>query len=600
MGSFGASPLSPQAVLHQAHQAYQAGDLGRAIQILDGLVAQQPRLLPARHLAAIVARRLGQPDAARGHLDVALRLAPSDPDLLNTSANLAYETGDLETARAQYRRALQIRPGQVETLVNLSATERRLGDLAAARQALDQALRLSPGHIRALLSLGALLIEDGDLAGAIAAYDAVLAAEPQNLLALQGRAQAEAERGGDAQPFYGRARALAPADPGLAMAEATALQKAGDLPAAQAALEALVRAYPDFADAHLALSRLRWQAGDTAGFTGSFEAALKERPGDPNLWLGLFAALMRADPAAALARVDAARPALGSVADGIEAAAASEAGDLARADAAFARVDVAADPGLRIAWMRHLLRAGRPEPAAAFALDAAQRLGDAAAWPYLATAWRLTEDPRWAWLEGDPAFVRAFDLPLGAAELSALAEVLRGLHRSREAPLDQTLRGGTQTEGALLSRQAPEIARLKAALSDAVADYIAGLPPPDSTHPLLAPPREGFRFAGSWSVRLAGEGFHVNHVHTTGWLSSAFYVALPDEVGDEAAQRGWLTLGEPPAELGLSLAPFRTIQPKPGRLALFPSTLWHGTRPFQAGERLTVAFDVVRGSGPPP
>jgi hypothetical protein len=261
---------------------------------------------------------------------------------------------------------------------------------------------------------------------------------------------------------------------------------------------------------------------------------------------------------------------------------------------------VAADPGLRIAWMRHLLRAGRPQPAAAFAFDAAERLGDPAAWPYLATAWRLTEDPRWAWLEGDPAFVRAFDLPLDSGELSALAELLRGLHRSHTAPLDQTLRGGTQTEGALLGRAEPEIARLKAALSDAVADYISGLPPPDATHPLLAPPRDGFRFAGSWSVRLAGEGFHVNHVHTTGWLSSAFYVTLPDEVGDEAAQHGWLTFGEPPAELGLSLAPFRSIQPKPGRLALFPSTLWHGTRPFAAGERLTVAFDVVRGNGPPP
>ena len=36
------------------------------------------------------------------------------------------------------------------------------------------------------------------------------------------------------------------------------------------------------------------------------------------------------------------------------------------------------------------------------------------------------------------------------------------------------------------------------------------------------------------------------------------------------------------------------IEPKPGRLVLFPSTMWHGTEPFAAGERLTVAFDVAR------
>jgi len=35
------------------------------------------------------------------------------------------------------------------------------------------------------------------------------------------------------------------------------------------------------------------------------------------------------------------------------------------------------------------------------------------------------------------------------------------------------------------------------------------------------------------------------------------------------------------------------IEPKPGRLALFPSWMWHGTRPFAEGERITVAFDVA-------
>jgi hypothetical protein len=56
---------------------------------------------------------------------------------------------------------------------------------------------------------------------------------------------------------------------------------------------------------------------------------------------------------------------------------------------------------------------------------------------------------------------------------------------------------------------------------------------------------------------------------------------------------GWLSLGEA-TELGLDLPPVRLIEPKPGRLVLFPSTMWHGTRPFTEGERLTVAFDVAR------
>jgi len=53
---------------------------------------------------------------------------------------------------------------------------------------------------------------------------------------------------------------------------------------------------------------------------------------------------------------------------------------------------------------------------------------------------------------------------------------------------------------------------------------------------------------------------------------------------------------EPP-DLGLDLPPLRTIEPQPGYLALFPSTLYHGTTPFGSAERMTVAFDVVTGDG---
>ena len=99
--------------------------------------------------------------------------------------------------------------------------------------------------------------------------------------------------------------------------------------------------------------------------------------------------------------------------------------------------------------------------------------------------------------------------------------------------------------------------------------------------------------AGSWSVRLSSQGFHVNHIHPEGVLSSACYISLPPTMGSDESRDGWLELGRPPAQLGLALEPLAAIEPRPGRLALFPSYLFHGTRPFAAGERLTVAFDVV-------
>ena len=93
-------------------------------------------------------------------------------------------------------------------------------------------------------------------------------------------------------------------------------------------------------------------------------------------------------------------------------------------------------------------------------------------------------------------------------------------------------------------------------------------------------------------MRLRSGGRHSNHVHPQGWISSALYVSLPPKGEGEPDDAGWLTLGQPDDKLALDVAPFRKVEPKRGQLVLFPSWMWHGTVPFEEGERLTVAFDV--------
>ena len=41
-----------------------------------------------------------------------------------------------------------------------------------------------------------------------------------------------------------------------------------------------------------------------------------------------------------------------------------------------------------------------------------------------------------------------------------------------------------------------------------------------------------------------GGGRHVNHTHPQGWLSSAFYVDLPEAVNG-GGEAGWILFGEP-------------------------------------------------------
>ncbi|MBS0430823.1 MAG: hypothetical protein JSS21_00235, partial [Proteobacteria bacterium] len=98
-----------------------------------------------------------------------------------------------------------------------------------------------------------------------------------------------------------------------------------------------------------------------------------------------------------------------------------------------------------------------------------------------------------------------------------------------------------------------------------------------------------------WSVRLRPHGFHVNHYHPEGWVSSACYIQLPGAV-NAAGCEGWLKFGEPGFPTNPSLPPEHFIRPDAGLLALFPSYMWHGTVPFPGDPgdtRLTIAFDIL-------
>ena len=261
-----------------------------------------------------------------------------------------------------------------------------------------------------------------------------------------------------------------------------------------------------------------------------------------------------------------------------------------RAQALFAALP--ADlPGRAVHEIRHRVRRGELERATALA-DAARahRPWDVGAWAMTGMLWRMAGDDRAAWLHEQSGLIGTHALELSADETEAIAAHLRGLHKTRAHPIGQSLRGGTQTRGRLFERAEPEIARLRDVIFAAVRAHWAKLPPVDPTHPLLRHRERDVRFDGSWSVRLTDGGFHVAHVHPNGLLSSACYLAVPPE---DAPKAGWLEIGRPPAELGTGLAPLAEVEPAPGRLALFPSTLFHGTRPFAAGERLTAAFDIV-------
>jgi uncharacterized protein (TIGR02466 family) len=112
--------------------------------------------------------------------------------------------------------------------------------------------------------------------------------------------------------------------------------------------------------------------------------------------------------------------------------------------------------------------------------------------------------------------------------------------------------------------------------------------------PLRRRNRGSYRYNGGWSVRLRSAGYHTNHVHPRGWISSAFYVDLPEGMADGSTAEGCLAFGQPSLLTTPALQAQYEVRPAAGKLVLFPSYFWHGTLPFRSEQaRLTVAFDVV-------
>ncbi|MEP6982226.1 MAG: putative 2OG-Fe(II) oxygenase [Sphingomicrobium sp.] len=485
--------------------------------------------------------------------------------------------------------------GDPDAMLEAGAEALQSGAQQEALAPVQEMARRQPGNPRLWQLLGLLNRDMQNLAASIDAFDKAAKLLPNDAMIANGRACATFEAGLPAAELFERAIELDPADRSLWLRLAAAWVQEGQLDAVLAGLEEELARDPGWIEGHKSLAKLRWEAGDREGFARSFDAAVQAVPRNKALWLSYIRAVAHDNlHERALEVIERAKAALGPLAE-FEAAVAvarTELGQLEAAAPLFARVAHLGDLSTLVAYLRFLIRSGRFEEAAAVAQSNVEQAGQWM-WPYLSICWRLLGDQRWQWLEGDPELIGVYDIAGSLPDLDRLAERLRALHWANVEPVDQSLRGGTQTQGDLLIRLEPEIRQLRQAIVEAVEHHAAQLPPPRPQHPTLIEQRSPILFSGSWSVRLTGGGRHIDHLHPAGWLSSALYVALPSEGERGTGEAGWLALGQA-RDLVPDLPPIRVIEPKPGRLVLFPSTMWHGTRPFGAGERLTVAFDVKR------
>lgn len=597
------------ATLNQAFQQLQRGDVAGALAGVRQVLAAAPHAPDALHLLALCQRNQGDLEAALQSFARALANAPRHVDLLSNYGALLHRLGRHRDAAARLQAAVAANPKHIEAWLNLALAHQALGDKEAMLECARRAEALAPNTPRALHMLATAARENGDLEGAEAALRKALAIEPNNAwawtaLGIVRRLIGDPE---DSLVCYEKARALGYDTPELADAQASAHLDLGHFEQALEAARKLTETAPSYVAGHILVAHILWEYGIGGGNDPLAELhdAAAAQPQNIPLRAALVTALLEAERSEeALALVRELRqlhddPALAAT----HATVLLQMGKLAQATEVLERAapQMASSPGFCIAYARHLIRVKRPDEAARFAEFAAQREPlNQEAWAMLSVAWRMLDDPREHWLCDYERFVmtRDVDPPPGyadqAAFIAALADKLTAMHTSQHAPLNQSLRGGTQTSGSLFGRRDPIIEAARDTLRASI-EQMTGALPFDEKHPFLSRRRQTIRFNGSWSVRLRSAGRHVNHYHPKGWLSSAFYVELPPSVeSGDATRPGWIQFGQPPLQYETELTPRRIVHPKIGRLVLFPSYMWHGTVPFSDdAHRMTVAFDAV-------
>jgi hypothetical protein len=427
---------------------------------------------------------------------------------------------------------------------------------------------------------------------------------PANPALLFGHAQTRYELGLPAATLFATAQAAMPANLDITRNHAAAMAAEGDRTGAEQLLRRTLKAQPGWLDGHKGLATLRWTSGDVVHFADSYGEACREQPGNAALWLAWFAAVAQTkDWPTSLAILAEAERHIGTTAVLLSArlfVAVEGGGD---ADALLAATAHIQGDTIKLCRIRHALRQGRFEQAQALLLPLVKTPSAGLFWPYLSLVWRLLGDDRHVWLDRPDAFIQQGQIGLTAAELAELADVLRGLHTMEKPYVEQTVRGGTQTDRSVLLRHEPILQRTREAVMAVVRGHIATLPPAEEGHPFLGTPLDARRghllLGGSWSVRLGAGGHNVPHTHPMGWMSASLYVAIPDAGPRGPAPAGHISFGQPPAELGLTelgleLPAYRSIAPQPGLVVTFPSTLWHSVVPFSEGERLMIALDIRR------
>jgi tetratricopeptide (TPR) repeat protein len=213
------------ACLQEALAHHQAGRLDEAEGLYQRVLAIEPLQPDAVHLLGMAALARGRLDDALRLLRQATQLKPNEAVFVSDLGVVHEARGNFREAESGYRRALQLNPGHAESLNNLGNMHRAAWRLSEAVECYQAALAAKPDFALAHMNLGNAFGDQQRLEEAVACNHRALEIDDRFLDARKNLVIALSNQGHyeKARLELGRARAIAPADPGLKIREALLL-----------------------------------------------------------------------------------------------------------------------------------------------------------------------------------------------------------------------------------------------------------------------------------------------------------------------------------------------------------------------------------------
>jgi predicted O-linked N-acetylglucosamine transferase (SPINDLY family) len=251
----------PESLHAIAARTLQGGELEKAIELYDGIIASQPDDAEAHYKRANALNMLGRSEAALEDYDRAVALKPDYANAFCNRGTVLERLGRWQDALASYDRTLTLNPGDGLAYYNRGSVLKQLDRLEEALLSYDRAIGLRGDHFEAHFNRG-------------------------HVLQALRRHQAALES-------YGRAVELRPTFAEGFHARGTALVSMRQLPEALASYDRAIALDANNYEAHISRADVLLESMQIDAAVDGYTRGIQLKPDSPEAYFGLGSALTR-------------------------------------------------------------------------------------------------------------------------------------------------------------------------------------------------------------------------------------------------------------------------------------------------------------------